>query len=209
MADRSSNPASDQTSSAIERNIEAIVKLEESFIKNRTAAGRIADWIADFSGSLKFIAIHVLLYGSWILINTVKRGWLPRFDPFPFLLLSVVVSLEAIFLSTFVLIKQNRVSKRSGQRGRLDLQINLLAEREMTLMLQMLHTISARVGDKRSERTDRGVRRGDLGGSGGGGTAHEIARRVRSVKRYAETQRRCGCIFTAGGNGICCCFSSS
>jgi uncharacterized membrane protein len=88
----------------------------------------------------------VLLYGSWILINTVKRGWLPRFDPFPFLLLSVVVSLEAIFLSTFVLIKQNRMSKRSGQRGRLDLQINLLAEREMTLVLQMLHTISARLG---------------------------------------------------------------
>jgi uncharacterized membrane protein len=146
MADPPLDPASDQTSSAIARNIEAIVKLEESFIRNRTAAERIADWIADFSGSLKFIAIHLVLYGSWILINTVKFRWLPRFDPFPFLLLSVVVSLEAIFLSTFVLIKQNRMSKRSDQRAHLDLQINLLAEREMTLMLQMLQSISARLG---------------------------------------------------------------
>jgi uncharacterized membrane protein len=146
MADPSLNPPPDQTSTAIARNIEAIVKLEESFIKNRTAAERIADWIADFSGSLKFIAIHLVFYGLWILINTVKPRWLPRFDPFPFLLLSVVVSLEAIFLSTFVLIKQNRMSKRSDQRAHLDLQINLLAEREMTLMLQMLQNISARLG---------------------------------------------------------------
>jgi uncharacterized membrane protein len=145
MADPSYIP-SDQISTAIARNIEAIVKLEESFIKNRTTAERIADWIADFSGSLKFIAIHVAFYGLWILTNTVKPRWLPRFDPFPFLLLSVVVSLEAIFLSTFVLIKQNRMSKRSDQRAHLDLQINLLAEREMTLMLQMLQRISSRLG---------------------------------------------------------------
>src|SRR5215469_15497539 len=146
MADPPLDSASDQTSSAVARNIEAIVKLEESFIRNRTAADRIADWIADFSGSLKFIAIHVVVYGSWILMNTIRLRWLPVFDPFPFLLLSVVVSLEAIFLSTFVLIKQNRMSKRSDQRAHLDLQINLLAEREMTLMLQMLQSISARLG---------------------------------------------------------------
>ena len=64
----------------------------------------------------------------------------------PFLLLSVVVSLEAIFLSTFVLIKQNRMSKRSEQRAHIDLQINLLAEREMTLVLQILQGISASLG---------------------------------------------------------------
>ncbi len=109
MADHSPHSAPDQASSAIGRNIEAIVKLEESFGRNRTAAERFADWIANFSGSLKFIAIHLVFYGLWILINSGKARWLPRFDPFPFLLLSVVVSLEAIFLSTFVLIKQNRM----------------------------------------------------------------------------------------------------
>jgi uncharacterized membrane protein len=136
----------DQTSTAIGRNIEAIAKLEESFVKNRTAGERLTDWIANFSGSLKFISIHVAVYGAWILVNTGKSRWLPHFDPFPFLLLSVVVSLEAIFLSTFVLIKQNRMSKRADQRAHLDLQINLLTEREMTLMLQMLHRISTKLG---------------------------------------------------------------
>jgi uncharacterized membrane protein len=146
MADPSTHFSPDQANTAIGRNIEAIAKLEESFIKNRTTAERIADWIADFSGSLKFIVIHVVFYGLWILINVGKLRWLPSFDRFPFLLLSVVVSLEAIFLSTFVLIKQNRMSKRTDQRAHLDLQINLLAEREMTLMLQILHRISARLG---------------------------------------------------------------
>jgi uncharacterized membrane protein len=146
MSDLSLHPSPDQASSAIGRNIEAIAQLEESFVKNRTAGERFADWIANFSGSLKFITIHVVFYGAWILINAGKTRWLPHFDPFPFLLLSVVVSLEAIFLSTFVLIKQNRMSKRADQRAHLDLQINLLAEREMTLMLQMLQRISTRLG---------------------------------------------------------------
>lgn len=136
----------DQASGAIQRNIEAIVRLEESFVQNRTRAERIADAIANFSGSLTFIAIHIVVYGAWILVNAgVIRGF-HRFDPFPFLLLSVVVSLEAIFLSTFVLIKQNRMSKRADQRAHLDLQVNLLAEREMTLMLQMLQRIATRLG---------------------------------------------------------------
>jgi uncharacterized membrane protein len=146
MAESSLQSSPPSASSAIGRNIEAIVKLEESFVKNRTAAERVADSFANFSGSLTFVAIHVVVYGSWILINTWKLSWLPRFDPFPFLLLSVVVSLEAIFLSTFVLIKQNRMSKRADQRAHLDLQINLLTEREMTLLLQMLQRISTRLG---------------------------------------------------------------
>src|SRR5581483_9887328 len=145
-------PASlDQTSSAIERNIEAIVRLEESFVQNRSVAERVADWIANFSGSLKFVGIHAVVYGAWILINTGVLPWVRRFDPFPFLLLSVVVSLEAIFLSTFVLIKQNRMSKRADQRAHLDLQINLLAEREMTLVLQMLQRIATRLGVRAPE----------------------------------------------------------
>jgi uncharacterized membrane protein len=136
----------DPASTAIARNIDAIVRLEELFVKNSTAAERVADWIANFSGSLKFVVIHVLVYGAWILINLGVLPWIPPFDRFPFLLLSVVVSLEAIFLSTFVLIKQNRMSKRADQRAHLDLQINLLSEREMTLILQMLQRISTRLG---------------------------------------------------------------
>jgi uncharacterized membrane protein len=68
------------------------------------------------------------------------------FDPYPFMLLGLVVSLEAIFLATFVLMAQNRMARRSDQREHLDLQINLLAEREMTLVLQMLQRMSTRLG---------------------------------------------------------------
>jgi uncharacterized membrane protein len=151
MTERPQRTSFERSSSAIERNIDAIVKLEQSSVKDRTAADRAADWIANFSGSLKFIIIHVIVYGAWILINTGVMPVMRRFDPFPFLLLSVAVSLEAIFLSTFVLIKQNRMSKRADQRAHLDLQINLLAEREMTLMLQMLQEIATRLGVRAPE----------------------------------------------------------
>jgi uncharacterized membrane protein len=136
----------DQTYNAIRRNIDAVAKLEEDFVKNRSTADKLADWIGGFSGSVTFVLLHVVIYGFWILINLKLIPGIRAFDPFPFLLLSVVVSIEAIFLSTFVLMKQNRMSRRADQRGHLDLQINLLAEREMTTVLQLLRHISAHLG---------------------------------------------------------------
>jgi uncharacterized membrane protein len=135
-----------QTDTAIRRNIEAVAKLEENFIKNRSLADKLADWIGGFSGSVTFVLLHVVVYGSWIAINLKLIPRIAVFDPYPFLLLSVVVSIEAIFLSTFVLMKQNRMSRRADQRNHLDLQINLLAEREMTTVLQLLRRISIRLG---------------------------------------------------------------
>jgi uncharacterized membrane protein len=137
---------------AVHQNVDAVVKLEEQFLRNRGWSDRIADSIAGFSGSLTFVAIHVVVYGLWIVVNA---GWIrgvPKFDPFPYMLLSMVVSLEAIFLSTFVLIKQNRMSRREDLRAHLDLQINLLTEREMTLVLQILQRISAGVGVRLSSK---------------------------------------------------------
>jgi len=129
---------------AIRDNIDAVRKMEDDLERNRTIADRIADLIGGFSGSLKFIAFHVLLFGLWVVWNSASAG--RHFDPYPFLLLSLAVNLEAIFLSTFVLIKQNRMSKREDLRAHLDLQINLLSEREMTLVLQLLRRISTRLG---------------------------------------------------------------
>ena len=146
MATESIPSPSESTCSAIRKNIEAVAKLEEDFNRNRSVADRIADAVGGFSGSLKFVVLHVVIYGLWILINLGRIPGIAPFDRFPFLLLSVVVSLEAIFLSTFVLMKQNRMSRRADQRANLDLQINLLAEREMTLVLQMLQRISTRLG---------------------------------------------------------------
>ena len=139
-------PQQENLASAIRRNIESIVRMEEEYNQKRSFSDRLADRIGDFSGSMEFVIIHVFLYSGWILLNLgVIRLW-PRFDPFPFMLLSVLVGLEAIFLSTFVLMKQKRMSQRADERAHLDLQVNLLAEREMTLVLQMLEAISERLG---------------------------------------------------------------
>jgi uncharacterized membrane protein len=133
------------TGNAIRENIEAVRKMEEDFARNRNLSDRIADVIGGLGGSLKFVVVHLLLFGGWIAWNASFSGF-RHFDPFPFLLLSLVVNLEAIFLSTFVLMKQNRMSKREDLRAHLDLQINLLSEREMTLVLQLLQRISTRLG---------------------------------------------------------------
>jgi uncharacterized membrane protein len=137
---------SGRTYRAIRRNIEEVAKLEENFVKNRSLAEKVADGIGGFFGSATFVLLHAVVYGMWILINLKLAPGIRVFDPFPFLLLSVVVSIEAIFLSTFVLMKQNRMSRRADQRNHLDLQINLLAEREMTVVLQLLRQISVRLG---------------------------------------------------------------
>jgi uncharacterized membrane protein len=136
----------DAASDAIRRNIELVAKLEERFLERRSFSERSADAIAAFCGSMTFVVVHAAGYSLWILINTGLIPGIPQFDKFPFLLLSMVVSLEAIFLSTFVLMAQNRMNKRADSRAHLDLQINLLTEKEMTLVLQMLRQIGTRLG---------------------------------------------------------------
>ncbi len=131
---------------AIRRNIETIVRMEEGYNQQRSLSDRLADRIGDFSGSMEFVVLHLVIYGAWILINLGIVKAAPKFDPFPFMLLSVMVGVEAIFLSTFVLMKQKRMSQRADDRAHLDLQVNLLAEREMTLVLQMLVGISEKLG---------------------------------------------------------------
>jgi uncharacterized membrane protein len=119
-----------------EANIRTVVGLENEFIQQRTVGERIGDAIAGFAGSMPFVILHVVWFAAWILINSGKTGIHP-FDPFPFIFLSMIVSLEAVLLSTFVLMKQNRMSRRAEHREHLNLQIDLLAEKEITKMLQM------------------------------------------------------------------------
>jgi uncharacterized membrane protein len=92
-----------------------------------------------------FVYVHILWFGGWILVNTGSFGVKP-FDPFPYGLLTMVVSLEAIFLSTFVLISQNRLGEDAENRANLNLQIALLTENEVTRVLQMLDTIQDKMG---------------------------------------------------------------
>ena len=127
-----------------QQNVETVTSLEEAAREQRTPTDRLAEAIAGFCGSMTFVWVHVVWFGGWILFNSIPG--LPHVDPFPFTFLTLIVSLEAIFLSTFILISQNLDSRISERRSHLDLQLNLLSEQENTKMIGMLHAIAAKVG---------------------------------------------------------------
>jgi uncharacterized membrane protein len=129
-----------------ERNVQTIVELEEAARANRSGSDRIAGAIAKFCGSMSFVWAHVILFAAWLILNIIPG--VEHFDPFPFTFLTLIVSLEAIFLSTFILISQNLEMRLSERRNHLDLQINLLTEQENTKMLTILERIAERVGAK-------------------------------------------------------------
>jgi uncharacterized membrane protein len=89
---------------------------------------RIADRVTEFAGSLRFVYIHTVWFGVWILVNVGLLGAALKFDKFPFGLLTMIVSLEAIFLSTFVMVSQNRQAARADIRSQLDFETNLRSE---------------------------------------------------------------------------------
>src|SRR4030095_7756460 len=136
------NPA---LSKVIERNIRTIIHLRTKAARERGLQSRIADVITSFSGRMIFVYVHIVWFGLWILLNTGHIG-VRVFDPFPYGLLTMIVSLEAIFLSTVVLISQNRLSEEIERRADLDLHIGLLTEHELTRVLQMLDAIQRKMG---------------------------------------------------------------
>jgi uncharacterized membrane protein len=128
-------------SPALEEDIQAIKSWERATLQSRSKAEQVSDWIALTAGSGPVLVLHVIWFVAWIVINTGLLPGIQPFDPFPFPFLTMTVSLEAIFLALFVLASQNRLSHQADKRGHLDLQIDLLAEREMTTVLQLLQDI--------------------------------------------------------------------
>lgn len=104
---------------------------------NRTISEKVADFITAHLGSMPFLVLNIVWFSTWILINIGFIPIIPSFDPFPFGLLTMVVSLEAIFLAIVVLISQNRASKIDDLRGEVDLHINTLSEEEITKMMEL------------------------------------------------------------------------
>ena len=129
----------------IERNITTLFELRAKADRERNIQDRIADAITGFSGRMVFVYVHVIWFGGWILINTGHFG-VPAFDPFPYGLLTMTVSLEAIFLATFLLISQNRMGEEAERRADLTMHISLLTERELTKALRMLDAIQDKLG---------------------------------------------------------------
>lgn len=125
-------------------NIAALADRARAERRAAPLPARIADRITRFTGSMTFVAIHLTIYGLWIVANL---GWIPgipRFDP-TFVILASEASVEAIFLSTFVLISQNRMAEQADRRADLDLHINLLAEHELTRLAALVGRIAQRL----------------------------------------------------------------
>lgn len=125
--------------------IELIAKHEQEFLARRTKSERLGDSLGAFIGSLTFVSIHLCLFSAWLLVNIFPLG-VPHFDPFPFPLLDVCVALEAIFLASFILMRQSRMSRRSDERDHLILQILMLTEKEITAVLAVERQLAGRMG---------------------------------------------------------------
>jgi uncharacterized membrane protein len=144
------NPA---LSKVVERNIRTIIQLRREAARARSVQDLLADAITAFSGRMVFVYVHIVWFGVWILLNTGYVGVRP-FDPFPYGLLTMVVSLEAIFLATFVLISQNRLGEEAEHRADLALHIGLLTEHELTRVLQMLDAIQDKMAIENHENSE-------------------------------------------------------
>lgn len=123
------------------QSIEDIIALEKREKNSEQWNDKTAGVITKFSGSMVYVGFHVLWFGAWIVLNFSLIPGIKPFDPFPFSLLTMIVSLEAIFLSSFVLISQNKEAQISDKRAKLDLHINMISQRQDTKIIQMLADI--------------------------------------------------------------------
>ena len=129
--------AENKGSDHVTKTIDDILKLESH---ERSLSERIAERIATFTGSILFVWLHVVWFALWIAFNIPWLGFQP-IDPFPFTLLTMIVSLEAIFLSAFILMSENRQGRLADRRARVNLQVDMIAEREITKLMKMVADI--------------------------------------------------------------------
>ena len=138
-------PRPNGLSSVLERNIHALNQRRKHEDARATAQEKLAEAITRFTGSMLFVYIHVAIFGFWIVANL---GWVPGVPKWDesFVVLAMWASVEAIFLSTFVLISQNRMQAAADKRADLDLQISLLAEHEVTRLVTLVAAVAERMG---------------------------------------------------------------
>jgi uncharacterized membrane protein len=129
----------------VRRNIRVLGLVRDAQARKKPPAERFADAITGFTGSIWSAGAHAALFGGWIVVNTGVVPGVRPFDPFPFVMLAMFASVEAIFLTTFVLMSQNRMGKLADERANLDVQVNLLSEHEITRVLHVLHAIAKRL----------------------------------------------------------------
>jgi uncharacterized membrane protein len=131
------------TPPVVDRNIDALLARRRDEERRRTFNQRLSDRVTAFAGSVAFVYCHLAIFGVWIVANLPAVPW-PRFDP-SFVKLAMVASVEAIFLSTFVLISQNRLTALSEKRAELDLQVSLLTERRITRLVRLVDAMARKM----------------------------------------------------------------
>ncbi|MBB5751531.1 DUF1003 domain-containing protein [Prosthecomicrobium pneumaticum] len=144
MSERTEQERGGAVAAPLERNIRALMARREREIAEAGLSERLSGAIADFTGSMWSVALHLVVFGLWILVNL---GWLPlvpAWDP-SFVMLAMVASVEAIFLSTFVLVNQNRLARIDDRRADLTLQIGLLTEYELTKLAELTAALARHV----------------------------------------------------------------
>ena len=134
----------DSLNSSLRRNIDALRRRREKEEAHASVQERTAAAITRFSGSMRFVYVHALVYGFWIVANLGGVPGLAPWDP-TFVVLAMIASVEAIFLSTFILITQNRMAAAADRRAELDLQVSLLAEAEITKLVELVSEIAERM----------------------------------------------------------------
>lgn len=132
-------------SSVLGRNMQRMRDRRAQEQADATLSERVSDRITKFAGSMTFVIIHALAYGAWIGVNLGFVPGVRAFDP-SFVVLAMEASVEAIFLSTFVLISQNRMMGAAAKQADLDLQINLLAEHELTRLVSLVDAMARKMG---------------------------------------------------------------
>ena len=138
------------TTESAQQNIRTIARLEQEVIEDRSLGERVSGAFTRFMGSMTFVVIHLGWFAVWFTVNLGGIPGVRPFDPFPFGILTLIVSAEGVLLAIFVLVSQNRMSRLSDQRAHLNLQVSLLAEQESTKLLQKVQEIAAHLGVEES-----------------------------------------------------------
>lgn len=144
-----------QLAGVVERNINALLLRRRDEDRRKSREERIADRITRFTGSMRFVYIHAVLFGLWIGVNLPWSPGFLRFDP-TYVVLAMWASVESIFLSTFVLISQNRMAALADKRADLDLQVSLLSEHEITRLITLVRDIAEHMGIAASQNPELG-----------------------------------------------------
>lgn len=140
------NGGSVATADPMAYNVEAIAKLEHEESHRRSTGEKVSDFFVTLIGSMPFLVLHVVWFAVWFMVNLNAIPGIAPFDPFPFGILTLIVSSEGVFLAIFILISQNRMTRLSDKRAHLDLQVSMLTEQEMTMMLRMQQRLCEHFG---------------------------------------------------------------